>query len=253
MIINTLFQKRGIFMKIKLFILCIITSFLLFQTSAFAREKPKQKTTVRVNDITLTFDQPPIIKNGTTLVPLRAILEELGATVEWNEKTKTITCRKGTKQVVLKIGSKTMTVKNQTQTLTTPPEIVNNRVLIPLRAISQAFGATIKYNARLKLIDIYIDEPMTPEETIQAKVTSSTTTENITTLINTLTQKSANLDKSAASELITLINQIKAFDRTVKNYGNITDQKKLDEIQNQYKVYIQKLKNFANKYGISIE
>ena len=39
----------------------------------------------------VTLDQEPIIKNSRTLVPLRAITESLGAKVEWNEPTKTIT------------------------------------------------------------------------------------------------------------------------------------------------------------------
>ena len=47
--------------------------------------------TMDVDGRKVTLDQEPIIKNSRTLVPLRAITESLGAKVEWDEPTKTIT------------------------------------------------------------------------------------------------------------------------------------------------------------------
>ena len=44
-----------------------------------------------LNGATISFDQPPIIENGKTLVPLRAIFEALGAEVSWEPNTQTVT------------------------------------------------------------------------------------------------------------------------------------------------------------------
>jgi len=43
----------------------------------------------------LSFDAPPIIMNGRTLVPLRAIFEAMNATVNWDASTQTVTAQSG--------------------------------------------------------------------------------------------------------------------------------------------------------------
>lgn len=43
------------------------------------------------NDETYSFDVSPIIEDGRTLVPIRAISDMLGLDVEWNEKNNTVT------------------------------------------------------------------------------------------------------------------------------------------------------------------
>ena len=67
---------------------------------------------VYVNDERVSFDQQPIIVNDRTLVPLRAIFEALGATVEWNDATKTVTATSDHGSVELQIGSDTAKINN---------------------------------------------------------------------------------------------------------------------------------------------
>ncbi len=207
---------------------------------------------IKLNNKFLHFDQKPIIEKGTTLVPFRAILEELGASVEWNEKNRTIICRKKNITVIMKIGSKEMSVNSKKVILDVEPKIINNRTLIPLRAVSQAFNAEVKWNP-----DTYTAEINT-NETSQKDIIRSTgkkayTASELKSIINQITENRSSLNKSSAEEFITLLNQINAFERTVKNYGNLTDTDKLAEIQNQYKIYIEKLKNFASKNGIELK
>ncbi|MBO5370356.1 MAG: copper amine oxidase N-terminal domain-containing protein, partial [Clostridia bacterium] len=70
-----------------------------------------------LNGEKVLFDVLPTITDGRTLVPLRAIFEALGAKVEWNGETQTITATKDDKTVVLTIGSNEMTVDGETKTL----------------------------------------------------------------------------------------------------------------------------------------
>jgi hypothetical protein len=47
--------------------------------------------TARVNGVPVTLDAPPIIRNERTLLPIRFLAEEFGATVEWDDSTRTVT------------------------------------------------------------------------------------------------------------------------------------------------------------------
>ena len=100
-----------------------------------------------LNGEKLSFDQPPVIIDGRTLVPLRAIFEALGADVFWEDATKTVTAKKGHTVVSLVIGSKAITVNTTAKELDVPAQIINSRTLVPVRAISEAFGCDVGWDA----------------------------------------------------------------------------------------------------------
>lgn len=70
--------------------------------------------TVTLNGIPILFDQLPVIENGRTLVPMRAILEAMGAKVEWNEAEQKITASVGSVEIEMKIGDSMLIVRQQT-------------------------------------------------------------------------------------------------------------------------------------------
>jgi cyclophilin family peptidyl-prolyl cis-trans isomerase len=81
------------------------------------------------------------------MVPLRAIFEALGATVDWDPATMAATAVKGNTTVVLKIGSLDPTINGIVNHLDVAGKIVDGRTLVPLRFISQAFGAKVLWNS----------------------------------------------------------------------------------------------------------
>ncbi|MCR4441903.1 MAG: copper amine oxidase N-terminal domain-containing protein [Peptococcaceae bacterium] len=83
--------------------------------------------------------------NGTTLVPLRAIFEALGAQVGWDEETRTVTAFKNDRAIVLSIGSRTGYVNNQPVALAEPARIEEGRTFVPLRFVSESLGADVKW------------------------------------------------------------------------------------------------------------
>lgn len=109
------------------------------------------KNEVIVNGEKKTIEAPPYIKNGRTMVPVRVISEAFGADVGWNDKTKEVTIRYKDKNIILKIGSPYALV-NGTQTpidrdnLKVVPEITNGRTFVPIRFISETFGAKVEWN-----------------------------------------------------------------------------------------------------------
>lgn len=101
-----------------------------------------------------SYSNKALIKNGSTLVPLRGIFESLGATVNWNQTTKTIDAKKGNTTVWLKIGSKTTKVNGKNVSIAVPAQVVNGSTLVPLRFISEALGAKVDWNQTTKTIKI---------------------------------------------------------------------------------------------------
>ncbi|MDP3486560.1 MAG: DUF3798 domain-containing protein, partial [Bacillota bacterium] len=93
----------------------------------------------------ITMDVPPIIQSGRTLVPFRLLFEALGASVGWNEATKTVTGTKGSTTVSLVIGSTNATVNGQAVKLDVAPTIMNGRTLVPVRFVSENLGADVTW------------------------------------------------------------------------------------------------------------
>lgn len=94
---------------------------------------------------TKTLDGAKIIE-GRTLLPLRSIFETLGATVDWNGKTNTVTAVKENIKIQLTINSKTAKVNGITKVLDVPGKIIDNKTMVPVRFVSEAIGATIAWN-----------------------------------------------------------------------------------------------------------
>lgn len=93
----------------------------------------------------VTLDGAKVIENRT-LVPLRSIFEELGASVEWNQKDKTVTATKGSTTVWLKLGSKNTKVNGQTVIIDVPAKSYNGSTYVPLRFVSEAMGANVNWD-----------------------------------------------------------------------------------------------------------
>ena len=107
----------------------------------------------------LTFDQPPVAMNNRTLVPLRAIFEGLGATVDWNGEKQTILATRGDTAIMLQLGVPSMAkqVGNgaiQYIQLDVAPLAMNNRTLVPVRAISEAFDCQVLWDGAANRVDI---------------------------------------------------------------------------------------------------
>lgn len=99
---------------------------------------------IKVNGENLQMDVAPLIENGRTLVPMRAIFETLGAVVSWNPAAQKVTAVKGTMEISLVIGGAAV-VNGQTVQLDVPAKIVQGRTVVPLRFISESLGARVQW------------------------------------------------------------------------------------------------------------
>lgn len=132
---------------------------------------------VRINDRLVLFnDIRPTITDDRTLVPLRAVCEAIGLNVEWNAEAKQITITDGSKTLMLEIGSTTMTAIDSDPTeLDTPPCIVNDRTMIPIRAIAESFDCTVDWDAASRTVCIATPAAAGGTETSDATVAGDVT------------------------------------------------------------------------------
>lgn len=98
----------------------------------------------------INLDQNPVVINGRTFVPMRAVFEALGCKVDWDQTSRTATVSKDNTIVKLTIGNSLMQVSrngtNGQVALDAAPVVINGRTLLPLRAPAEAFGYAVTWN-----------------------------------------------------------------------------------------------------------
>ena len=117
---------------------------------------PKEFSPVKVllNGKEVEFDVHPQIINDRTMVPMRAIFEQLGATVEWDGETKTVTSVKDETVISLTIGVPSIITDGAEKVLDVAPVIIDGRTLVPVRAVSEAFMLNVDWDADTKTVII---------------------------------------------------------------------------------------------------
>jgi len=110
--------------------------------------------TITFNGEIIPTDVLPIIKNGRTLVPMRAVFEKMGCDVEWDGNSQEVTVSKNSITINTVIGNYTMYVNGNPVTLDIPPEIINDRTMLPVRAISEALNCNINWNDNDRVVEI---------------------------------------------------------------------------------------------------
>lgn len=102
----------------------------------------------------LSFQTPPVIENGYSLVPMRALFEAEGAQISWDENTRTVTAMKDGAVFTYRIGD-LYAFKNQERLeLPVPGKIMDGFTLIPLRFISETLGNLVKWHDYSRSITI---------------------------------------------------------------------------------------------------
>lgn len=137
--------------------LTLIASCVLFGSSfpvMAGMEGEGSLVTVKVANSELEFDQPPIIVEGRTLVPFRAIFEALGANVEWNAENREVIGTRGDNIIKMSIDNPVIEINGERVTLDVPAQIVNSRTMVPIRAISDGLDETVKWNPNTKTVEI---------------------------------------------------------------------------------------------------
>ncbi|CAM3913281.1 NlpC/P60 family protein [Alkalicoccus chagannorensis] len=102
---------------------------------------------VYVDGTPLDVDQgAEITENERTLVPMRAIFEELGAEVDWDESASLVKGELGNTTVELTIDEEEAFVSGESVLLDQPAELMNERTMVPLRFVGESLGADVDWD-----------------------------------------------------------------------------------------------------------
>ena len=108
---------------------------------------------VMVSGEYVRFDKSPIVIDNRTLVPMRAVCEKIGAKVEWNAITKTISVTKDDIVLSLQIGNSSMLVNDgSTVTLEVPPIAIDGYTFLPIRDVVAKLGYEVTWSQNDKTI-----------------------------------------------------------------------------------------------------
>jgi hypothetical protein len=126
---------------------------LFIASTALAGAQIAPGVIVRVDGEAVAFEgAPPTIRNGRVLVPLRGVFESLGAEVEWQPVSDTVIARRGARVVQLGVGRSTALVDGREVALETPPILLADTVLVPLRFIAEALGADVRWDPEARAV-----------------------------------------------------------------------------------------------------
>lgn len=102
----------------------------------------------------LTFDESPFVEGGRTLVPLRALAENLGFTVAYDAADQKITLAKGDNTLVLWVDQRKVIVNGVESTIDVSPKVRAGRSFVPVRFVAERLGAAVGWNAEQQSVTV---------------------------------------------------------------------------------------------------
>jgi len=141
--------------KIASFILSITLCFSIFMiTPTATKAATNSDIHIIINGNELSLTVKPQIKNGNVLVPMRNVLEAMGATVCFDSVTKAISAMTSDTEIAMNLGNKTM-YKNGTAVTIAPPILSGSTILVPVRAVVECLNAEVVWNSATNTVCIF--------------------------------------------------------------------------------------------------
>ena len=192
---------------------------------------------IKINNKEIQSDAETKIIDGRTMVPVRAIFEGVGSSVEWDSQTKTIIGNRGSTVVVMKIGEKSITINNKSINMDAAAMIIDERTYAPARYVAEAFGFDVNWNAELK--EVLINDKVLSNSAVETTTTTKTelTTETTTKTINKTTTEA--ITETTTMSAADILNS-----SPVEGVGASTYKLVKNDILNAFKVYY--IGNFDN-------
>lgn|GEM_PF-1600368 len=143
--------------KIIVISLLIITIIATGSITSFGYQSYADDITVVLNGQTLNFDQPAVGIDNRTMVPVRGILESLGATVQWDQDTLTVNASLNGNDIEMTVDKNTAYVNGEKYMLDVPPLVINGRTLVPVRFVSESLNAKVLWDDASRTVSIYTE------------------------------------------------------------------------------------------------
>ena len=164
-------------MRLKSFnkiILLVMAGMLMFSGKSGMEVMAATPIKLMVDGKDITALSSPMIENDRTLVPIRFIAEELGATVTWNNDDRTVSVVKGNSSILLRIDSHLVQYNNGSgyDVSDVASKIINDRTYVPLRLISNALGIGIEWDNPSRTVYVDSSKPAVATPFFDVKIMS---------------------------------------------------------------------------------
>ncbi|MCX7843438.1 MAG: stalk domain-containing protein [Clostridia bacterium] len=140
------------------------------------RQMNEKHNIIFINGEELITDVPHVIKDGRTLLPVRAVTTALGADVQWIPETRTAVITKGTTRIVIAMDSKIVYVNGKAYTIDVPAKSENGRIVVPVRFIAEIFKQKVIWDPDTGSIIIEDDDKGDDENKDEDKDDSNNST-----------------------------------------------------------------------------
>lgn len=120
-------------------------------------DNPIMKVNGVATEIDIGRGTKPMVTDGRTLVPIRAIIEAFGGSVGWEESTQSVMLTMEDDTMQLVINSKTTYFNHQEETLDVAPTVINDRTMLPIRFIAESFHLGIAWDNNTQTVFIIRD------------------------------------------------------------------------------------------------
>jgi uncharacterized protein YxeA len=144
-------------------------------TTSIKAESSNKHVSVLVKGKEVKFDVPPVLKYGRTLIPVRAITNALGADLQLDSETGTITITKDDITIVITIGSGVATINGKEVQMGAPADVMNNRTFVPIRFIAEALKQKVEWDQDTGSVIVDDNSSTTPEGTDTGTTTTGST------------------------------------------------------------------------------
>ena len=129
---------------------------------------PSENNGIRllINNQWIEADVAPFIENSRTLVPVRSIMENIGAVVEWDAENQVVSVVSDNISIQLTIGEDVAKVTKTIEGVTleeavkldAAAKIVEGRTFVPARFVAETLGAKVDWDATNNVVSICIEE-----------------------------------------------------------------------------------------------
>ncbi len=150
----------------KLKALCMVAALVFAfvlsgQTSASAATDKgiqiRNNVTINIDGETIQINDPILDKADHLLLPMRALYEAIGASVEWNKETLTASANRNGKVINLTIDAMTALVDGQEVAMDVAPIMYKDRIYMPLRFVTENLDGNVNWDPSTQTVDILLD------------------------------------------------------------------------------------------------
>lgn len=139
---------------------CLLASLALVSVASAQTSPVEVKARVIIDGKVVGFEgQGPIAMERRLYVPMRGVLEKIGATVTYDKESRTVTASGNSRTITLPLEGSQGVVDGRSMRFAERPIVMNDRVLVPLRLLSEALGAQVDWDAATMTVKITSGTP----------------------------------------------------------------------------------------------